>query len=76
MSARRSAARAATLGLLLVAALALLAGCERKTKAKAVEARPVRTVTVEKSGAGETVVLTGQIRPKTRRRWPSASAGA
>ena len=61
MSARGSAARAATLGLLLVASLALLAGCERKTTAKAVDARPVRTVTAEKSGASETVVLTGQI---------------
>ena len=51
----------ATLGLILVAATGLLAGCERKTEAKAVQARPVRTITAEKSGAGETVVLTGQI---------------
>jgi membrane fusion protein, multidrug efflux system len=58
---RRNAARAATLSLILVPAIALLAGCERKTAAKAVEARPVRTITAEKSGAGETVVLTGQI---------------
>jgi len=59
--ARGSTARAATLGLILVASTALLAGCERKTEAKAVQARPVRTITAEKSGAGETVVLTGQI---------------
>jgi RND family efflux transporter MFP subunit len=38
-----------------------LAGCERKTTAKAAEPRPVRTVTAAKGGAGETLVLTGQI---------------
>ena len=38
-----------------------LAGCERKQKAKSVEARPVRTVTATKGGTGEMVVLTGQI---------------
>ena len=30
-------------------------------KAKAAEARPVRTITADKGGVGETVVLTGQI---------------
>lgn len=39
----------------------MAAGCEQKTKAKSAEARPVRTITAEKSGTGETVVLTGQI---------------
>ena len=33
----------------------------QKTKAKTVEARPVRTITAAKGGVGETVVLTGQI---------------
>jgi membrane fusion protein, multidrug efflux system len=33
----------------------------RRQKTKAPEARPVRTVTVEKSDVGESVVLTGQI---------------
>lgn len=61
MSALRRAVVIATLCLTLVSALALLAGCERKTEAKAVQARPVRTITAEKSGTGETVVLTGQI---------------
>lgn len=61
MSALRRAVVVATLCLTLVSALALLAGCERKTEAKAVQARPVRTITAEKSGTGETVVLTGQI---------------
>ncbi|VTZ26438.1 RND family efflux transporter, MFP subunit [Methylocella tundrae] len=39
----------------------LLAGCKQEREAKAPEPRPVRTVTVEKSEVGETVVLTGQI---------------
>lgn len=47
--------------LLLSAAALSLLGCEQKVKEKAVEARPVRTITAEKGGAGETVVLTGQI---------------
>jgi RND family efflux transporter MFP subunit len=48
--------------LLLLPALALLlAGCKEETEAKAPEPRPVRTVTVEQSEVGETVVLTGQI---------------
>src|SRR5215468_4206188 len=46
--------------LAVVLAIALV-GCERKTTAKAVDPRPVRTVTAAKGGAGETVVLTGQI---------------
>jgi len=46
--------------LVAVPAMALV-GCEQKQKAKAVEARPVRTVTATKGGTGETVVLTGQI---------------
>jgi RND family efflux transporter MFP subunit len=46
--------------LAAVPAMALI-GCEQKQKAKAVEARPVRTVTATKGGTGETVVLTGQI---------------
>jgi membrane fusion protein, multidrug efflux system len=47
--------------LLLPAVAMLLAGCEPKAKAKVVEARPVRTITAQKSGIGETVVLTGHI---------------
>ena len=61
MRPRRHAVRVAALGLILLPAIGLVAGCEQRTKAKAVEARPVRTITAEKSGAGETVVLTGQI---------------
>lgn len=48
--------------LLLPPAFALLlAGCKEETEAKAPEPRPVRTVTVDQSEVGETVVLTGQI---------------
>ncbi len=55
-----NAAGVALLALLLAPTLGL-GGCERQTKAKAVEPRPVRTVTAAKGGTGETVVLTGQI---------------
>ncbi len=58
--ARNPAGLLAAIGLLLATAL-MAAGCEQKTKAKSAEARPVRTITAEKSGTGETVVLTGQI---------------
>ncbi|HJX21732.1 MAG TPA: hypothetical protein VJ454_12130, partial [Steroidobacteraceae bacterium] len=47
--------------LLLPAIVLLVAGCEQKTKAKTVDARPVRTITAAKGGTGEVVVLTGQI---------------
>lgn len=56
--ARRGLART----LLFLPTLAmLLAGCEPETKAEAPQARPVRTVTAEKSELGEVVVLTGPI---------------
>ena len=42
---------------------ASLAGCDRKPP-PAAQARPVRTVTVERSAEGETLSLTGQIRAK------------
>ena len=56
--ARRGLARA---GLFLPALALLLAGCEPDAKVKAPEARPVRTITVEKGDVGELVVLTGQV---------------
>ena len=58
MTAGARATRLATLGLVLLPVIASLAACERKTQAKAVNARPVRTITAQKSDAGETVVLT------------------
>jgi RND family efflux transporter MFP subunit len=57
---QRSSWQSAACLALVVPAIAL-AGCEQKQKAKAVDPRPVRTVTAAKGGAGETVVLTGQI---------------
>ena len=42
-----------------------LVGCERKTPPIA-EARPVRTVTVERNAEGEIVSLTGQVRAKNQ----------
>ncbi|MBR0695522.1 efflux RND transporter periplasmic adaptor subunit [Bradyrhizobium lablabi] len=39
----------------------LLSGCKREVAQETPPPRPVRTVTVQKSGLGETVVLTGQI---------------
>ena len=51
--------------LLAAAALSAmsLAGCDQKPP-PATQARPVRTVTVERGAAGETVSLTGQIHAK------------
>ena len=42
---------------------ATVAGCDKPAPPTA-EARPVRTVTVERGAEGETVSLTGQIRAK------------
>ena len=42
---------------------ASLAGCDKKPPPTA-QARPVRTITVERGAAGETVSLTGQVRAK------------
>ncbi len=39
----------------------ILSGCKRETANEAPPARPVRTVVVEKSGLGASIVLTGQI---------------
>jgi RND family efflux transporter MFP subunit len=61
-SVHSNVSRNAVRSLLLLPAIVLLvAGCEQKTKAKTVDARPVRTITAAKGGTGEVVVLTGQI---------------
>jgi RND family efflux transporter MFP subunit len=39
----------------------MLAGCKREVAQEAPAVRPVRTITVEKAGLGETITLTGQI---------------
>ena len=43
------------------AILALAAGCNRTVEAPPAEVRPVRTVTIEKRSAGDTVSLTGTV---------------
>lgn len=47
--------------LLLAAALVALPACHKDSEANAPEVRPVRTITVAKQAAGETIVLTGHI---------------
>jgi membrane fusion protein, multidrug efflux system len=46
---------------LLLAAVITLSGCHKEVEASAPEVRPVRTTTVARQPAGETVVLTGHI---------------
>ena len=46
---------------LLLPVLVTLSGCHKEAEASAPEARPVRTITVARQPAGETVVLTGHI---------------
>ena len=47
--------------LLWLAAAVVLSACHKEAEANAPEVRPVRTVTVARQPAGETVVLTGHI---------------
>ena len=60
--------------MLLPAAVLLLPACKEEATPVAADPRPVRAITVERKPAGETVVLTGQISARTRRRSASASA--
>jgi membrane fusion protein, multidrug efflux system len=48
-------------GLMILIAPALLAACQRETDTAAPVARPVRTITVEKSKAGTPLTFTGRI---------------
>lgn len=58
----RSATSASIRHLLpLLAALGLLAGCQREVAPPAPEVRPVRTLTIDKRVAGSTVTLTGTV---------------
>jgi RND family efflux transporter MFP subunit len=47
--------------LIAPALMVVLAACKREVTQDAPAVRPVRTVTVEKAGLGETITLTGQI---------------
>ena len=59
----RSATRLQLWGV-AVAFTVLLAGCGREAETVLPDIRPVRTVTVEKQDLGETVTLTGHVRPR------------
>jgi RND family efflux transporter MFP subunit len=45
----------------VLAALALLVGCQREVEQPAPEIRPVRTLTIEKRAAGSSVSITGNV---------------
>ena len=64
-------------GLAIVAlmAAALLSACQREFEAPPTEVRPVRTVTVVKREAGETVTYTGRIQAQTETRLAFRLAG-
>lgn len=49
------------IGVYTLAVSVLLMACQQEPETKAPEARPVQTMTVEKTQAGETVALTGYI---------------
>jgi RND family efflux transporter MFP subunit len=49
---------------MIVALAALAAGCSRETETVLPDIRPVRTITVEKQDLGDTVQLTGHMRPR------------
>jgi RND family efflux transporter MFP subunit len=48
----------------VLALISALTACKKEEKAAAPDIRPVRTVTVEPTEAGETVSLTGEIQPR------------
>jgi membrane fusion protein, multidrug efflux system len=56
-----STCRHAPRSLLAALALPLLAACQQEPQASAPEARPVRTITVERREAGVPITLTGRI---------------
>src|SRR5215813_7540428 len=57
----RKISRVRRAGLMISIVPALLAACQKETETAAPQARPVRTVTVEKSEAGTQLVFTGRI---------------
>ena len=64
-------------GLAIIALMAgaLLSACQRESEAPPTEVRPVRTVTVVKREAGETVTYTGRIQAQTETRLAFRLAG-
>jgi len=51
--------------LLALATLALLSACNRAAEAPQPEVRPVRTITIEKRNAGDSIALTGSVQAQT-----------
>jgi RND family efflux transporter MFP subunit len=62
---RRRRASGAALAAVALAGLASLPACRRAEEAPAPEIRPVRTITIAKSAAGDTVALTGTVQAQT-----------
>ena len=62
---KRTAFLPGTKALLTLAALALLAACQRAEEASAPEIRPVRVTTIENRSASGTVSLTGTVQAQT-----------
>ncbi|HCN69002.1 MAG TPA: efflux transporter periplasmic adaptor subunit, partial [Candidatus Accumulibacter sp.] len=62
---KRNAVLSGTNALLTLAALALLAACQRADEAAAPEIRPVRVITIETRSAGGLVSLTGLVQAQT-----------
>jgi RND family efflux transporter MFP subunit len=54
-----------TVAVLAVAALPLLASCNRATEPPAPEIRPVRVLTIAKGAAGDNIALTGTVQAQT-----------
>lgn len=57
----RRPSQSVALGALLVVMIPVLAGCSREEEKREPEIRPVRTVTVEKREAGESIQLAGTV---------------
>jgi RND family efflux transporter MFP subunit len=62
---RSAAARPIVATVSVLAAAALLAGCQRAVEAPAPEIRPVRAMTIDKRATGGTVALTGTVQAQT-----------
>jgi RND family efflux transporter MFP subunit len=67
--------RSQELTIVALVAGTLLSGCQRESETPAPEVRPVRTVTIVKSEAGETVTYTGRIQAEADTRLAFRIAG-
>lgn len=62
---RRASLRPAATALLAAAVLVSVAACQRQEEARPPEIRPVRTITVAKAMAGDTINLNGSVQAQT-----------